>query len=134
MGENNSTEGELQLLDLNEWTTLCAGSLEPIEAQIACRELGYSFYLQIGVIDKWVSAIATINILKTCLTYTLYSPAPDDNIFSVTLMNCNDLLEEMNMSPASLRLETCSYDLQFGECTKSVYLECGESKNNLWKF
>ena len=45
--------GELQLdlLDDGTWASLCSGSLGPMEAQLACRELGFPFLLQIGIVE-----------------------------------------------------------------------------------
>ena len=43
--DSSRGRGELQLLDGGEWTQICSGSLDPIEAQLACRELGFPFFL-----------------------------------------------------------------------------------------
>ena len=52
LGANSSEgRGELQLLDGGTWTSLCSGSLGPMEAQLACRELGFPFFLQIGIVE-----------------------------------------------------------------------------------
>lgn len=60
LGENSSQgNGELQLLDDSTWTQMCSGALDPIEAQLACRELGFSFVVRTGIVDELAIKVST---------------------------------------------------------------------------
>ena len=50
--ESSQGKGELQLFDYDTWAKLCAGSLGPIEGQLACRELGFGLVKRLGVVDE----------------------------------------------------------------------------------
>ena len=61
LGENSSQgRGELQLLDDSSWIQVCSGALDPIEAQLACRELGFSYVLRTGAVDELIFFSAQI--------------------------------------------------------------------------
>ena len=54
VGENATRgRGELQFLyDDGEWADVCSGAVGVIDAQIACRTLGFSFYSSIGIVEE----------------------------------------------------------------------------------
>jgi hypothetical protein len=74
-----------------------------MEAQVACRELGFPFFLQIGIVEE---------------------PAAADNFISFTHVDCSSRLMEADVTPATLTLEECSNEFVFSSCESTVYLEC----------
>ncbi len=51
VGGTRSSEGRIEICRLEAWSTICDNLWSPEEAQVACRQLGYSRYSEYGVFD-----------------------------------------------------------------------------------
>lgn len=49
---NNDSQGELQFFELGGWQQVCSGSMDYVGAQLACQELGYSFFTAVGDVNE----------------------------------------------------------------------------------
>ena len=51
LGSNSSEgQGQLQLRNLfqNTWSDVCGGELPPVAAQVACQDLGFSYFSHVS--------------------------------------------------------------------------------------
>ena len=49
---NNASQGELQFFEAGGWQQVCSGAVDYIGAQLACQELGYSFFTEVGDVQE----------------------------------------------------------------------------------